>query len=86
MIDFGPTAKLRTIEEIRAATKVHRAMKEANTEAVRHRHSLGLSQKAMAERMGVSASAWQRIEEGRSPAPCDWDISPVMAMDQSAAF
>jgi DNA-binding XRE family transcriptional regulator len=68
MIDFGPTAKIRTISEIRAATRTQKTRPTPNAEAIAWRRSLGISQVAMAKRVGVSPARWQRIEEGRVQA------------------
>lgn len=61
----------RTIAEIRGAVQAQKvkAMKAPNAAAIAYRKSLGLSQPAMAERMGVSVSTWKKIETGLRSVP-----------------
>jgi DNA-binding XRE family transcriptional regulator len=61
----------RTIAEIRGAVQNQKVklLPEPNAEAIAYRQSLGLSQRAMAKRVGVSASLWNKIEAGERSVP-----------------
>jgi DNA-binding XRE family transcriptional regulator len=65
------TQQYRSVAAVRGAFLGQREklMAAPNAEATRFRRSLGLSQKAMAERFGVSASTWQKIELGLRSVP-----------------
>jgi DNA-binding transcriptional regulator YiaG len=61
----------RSVDAIRSALVEQklRAMPGRGADAVRYRRSLGLSQAAMARRLGVSASFWQQVELGAKRLP-----------------
>jgi predicted transcriptional regulator len=63
--------QFRTVTDIRSAIKGQqlKVMHDANAEVVRYRHALGISQKAMAERMGFSLSLWKKLEVGKRSVP-----------------
>jgi DNA-binding transcriptional regulator YiaG len=61
----------RTIADIRGAVQSQKVklLPAPNAEAIAYRQSLGLSQRSMSKRMGVSASLWQKIEAGERSVP-----------------
>jgi ribosome-binding protein aMBF1 (putative translation factor) len=61
----------RTIAEIRGAVQNQKVklLPAPNAAAIAYRQSLGLSQRAMAKRVGVSASLWNKIEAGERSVP-----------------
>lgn len=71
MIDFGQTSPWRSVVEIRHARPRHPSPAPVpNARAIAYRMSLGLSQRAMSRRLGLSPAQWQRIEAGlRSASP-----------------
>lgn len=69
MIDFGQTSPWRSVGEIRhARPRPPSPAPVPNARAIAYRMSLGLSQRAMSRRLGLSPAQWQRIEAGLRPA------------------
>jgi hypothetical protein len=79
MIDFGPTAKLRSVVDIRAAFRPPPKVKPspvANLAAIEFRQSLGLSQRGMDLRFGLANAHWNKVELGKQSVPAA--VRPVM--------
>lgn len=61
----------RTVADIRGALQAQKVklLPTLNGRAIAYRQSLGLSQRAMAARMGLSTSLWKKIEAGERSVP-----------------
>lgn len=61
----------RTVADIRGAVQAQKVklLPAPNGRAIAYRQSLGLSQRAMAARMGLSLSLWKKIEVGERSVP-----------------